>query len=421
VLFLPGIQASRLYKDGLFGIEDRVWEPNSLFSNDVRDLSMNEDGESEKEIYTRDVIDRAVGTDVYRDFLEMLEEQKTATVPIKDFVAFAYDWRFSVTDIIQNGTAYEEEIKQVQAEVERLAAESHSGQVTIIAHSNGGLLAKALIRSLEAVDKEHLVDRLVFLGTPQLGTPKAIATLLHGYDQSDAYGGLIISAGSARTVANNLPGLYALLPSERYVAEMTGPIIRFEQGTPTDPYRSLYGSEINSFLQYQTFLYGSDVFDRGLDEMVSVPTRVNPTLFNTAMQEHSEWMDAWEAPASIDVVEIVGVGLPTLSAITYRSIPERKCAVVGSGMILCVTEYDIKPYANFTVQGDETVVADSARGYVGDKQTFFVALNQLSDARLSSGLSAISHFNELPRRKRTGYQWSFELVKSEGVAWCICV
>ena len=41
VLFLPGIQASRLYTDGILGSEDRLWE--SVFENDLRQLAMTEE------------------------------------------------------------------------------------------------------------------------------------------------------------------------------------------------------------------------------------------------------------------------------------------------------------------------------------------------------------------------------------------
>ena len=56
VLFLPGIQASRLYRERIIGTEDRIWEAQGNI--DALDLRFNDSLNSVEEIYTRDVIDK---------------------------------------------------------------------------------------------------------------------------------------------------------------------------------------------------------------------------------------------------------------------------------------------------------------------------------------------------------------------------
>jgi hypothetical protein len=394
VLFLPGIQASRLYKDGILGTEDQVWPPSANFGNDIHDLAMTTEGFSAEQIYTRDVIDSSAGVGrVYGGFLNFLENQKTAALPIKDYVAFAYDWRFDVNDIVLSGTQYESELKSAVSEIERLANESYTGRVSIIAHSNGGLLAKAIVRELEFQGEASLVDKIIFLGVPHLGTPKAIGTLLHGYDQTDVLGGIVVNAYDVRQVINNMPGVYGLLPSEKYFDSATDPVVSFESGAATDQYRSRYGEHLDSFSEYKDFLYGDDGFDRGLDEGVSNPVRVNRQLFDEALRRHAEIYDNWEAPEPIEVIEIVGVGLPTMKAATYRTVTERKCSIGDGGRPFCLTTSEIKPYAVLSKQGDATVVDISADGYAGKKQTLYLDLFDLNEEYRDRGLSSIEHYN----------------------------
>jgi hypothetical protein len=110
ILFLPGIQSSRLYIDTFVGTTDRVWEPNH--NQDVQQLSMSESGVSVvDDIYTEDVIDEVHGfVPVYADFLEYLDSLRTNGT-ISDFETFAYDWRYNVADIVEDGTQYPDGVR----------------------------------------------------------------------------------------------------------------------------------------------------------------------------------------------------------------------------------------------------------------------------------------------------------------------
>ena len=61
---------------------------------------------------------------------------------------------------------------------------------------------------------------------PQTGTPKAIAVLLHGYQEA-LLSGIIVKTSTARTLAENLPAAYNLLPSEKYFYDVATPLWNF--------------------------------------------------------------------------------------------------------------------------------------------------------------------------------------------------
>ncbi len=76
---------------------------------------------------------------------------------IIDYVSYAYDWRDSVDDVARFGSVYRNgERKNPVEEVQRLAQSSFSNKVTIVAHSNGGLLAKAVMQSWNVKEKRSL-------------------------------------------------------------------------------------------------------------------------------------------------------------------------------------------------------------------------------------------------------------------------
>lgn len=365
VLFLPGIQASRLYTDGLLGTEDMLWEPN--INDDVAQLAMAENGTSVNDIYTRDVVNEIFGVlNVYKTFLSMLEDMKERE-EIKDFLPFPYDWRYDVQDLVVSGTKYDTGVKSAIDEIEKLAADSYSNRVTIVAHSNGGLFAKALMIELEGRNIAHLIDKVVFIGTPQLGTPKAIGAILHGYGQKYG-GGFISDDATARDVIRNMPGAYALLPSDAYFEEVGGTVVTNDD-KPQTTYLDSYNN-IDTYAKLVDFM--TDAQDtRGDDVSIQVPNTSNAALLQKARDLHRE-LDSWIAPSSTQVFEIAGVGIATIKAFEYKSFP---CSVDVVGL-LCLGGGYSKPSPVTTVYGDETVVATSAVAYKGDKFTAYVDLQE---------------------------------------------
>lgn len=365
VLFLPGIQASRLYMDE-GGDENQLWEPN--VNVDVEKLAMTANGESVNDIYTKDVIDEVnvlpLGqSNIYKSFLSNMEGLVSEGI-INDFNSFAYDWRYSVFDVAIEEVDYKSESKRLLDEVLALADNSYTGKVTLIGHSNGGLVAKALLEEYGDTFLAGKVDKLIMIGTPQLGTPKAIGSMLHGLDQSLGYG-LIASADTVRQVTKNLPGAYTLLPSPRYFEEVSDSIITTDDSDLAESV-SAYG-DIDSANKLRDFLVDS------LNTREEINSLNNPIILNNQfIAEASAYqaiLDDWQAPAGVEVYEVVGTGLATTKGYEYR---EYGCSSTENA--LCILNSYLKPFPILSNDGDQTVMAISAEGYEGGKTTVKINL-----------------------------------------------
>ncbi|MAZ30106.1 hypothetical protein CL655_02360 [bacterium] len=369
VLFLPGIKASRLYEDGLVG-SDRLWEPNN--NGDVLQLALDESGDSINDIYTSDILEEIFGVDnVYKEFSDRMDDlvATTSEAQIAAWIPFPYDWRQSVFDVVENGTQYQDGLRFPVDALEQLAEQSLSGQVTIIAHSNGGLLGKALISELERQGKVDLVDHFIMIGTPQLGTPKLLASALHGYKEELAYG-LIASDETVRGIIRNMPGAYGLLPGEAYFDSRNDIVIGFDASETTAPFREVYGNAV-TFDELDDFLLGGD--GRGRAETANEAEILNEILLTKANQERL-LLDNWVAPSNVNVYEIVGTGIDSISGFEYQEFPTWRC-LLG----VCRQSSKIyEPIPYVTQFGDETVVGNSADGGESDA-TYYVDLNRLDD------------------------------------------
>ncbi len=368
ILFLPGIQASRLYVNDS-GSEEKLWEPGG--DVDVARLAMTESGESIEDVYTKDVIDEklgvAIGGNIYKGFLQYLVDlDDVSGGPLVR--SFPYDWRQDVFDIVANGTKFDDgQMVQPTDILESLAELSPTEKVTIIAHSNGGLLAKAILLKLEEEGKTNLVDKVIFIATPHLGTPKGLMALLHGYDQRLGLG-IIAQDEVIREVMQNMPGVYGLLPSETYVSSLTEPMISFDSSSSTKIYRDRYGFTISNMNEYTDFLEGQEGrIDAG--NLVNEISTANGTMLEDGLQRHRELLDNWDAPNSVEVFNIVGTGLATPNSIEYREFLHAPCP---SGQ--CVLKGKLEPVVHFTRYGDETVVSRSSSDTNQDVNQFYFNL-----------------------------------------------
>jgi nitrous oxidase accessory protein NosD/pimeloyl-ACP methyl ester carboxylesterase len=377
VLFLPGIQASRLYAGqdivlpGLannIDVGDKLWEQ----TNDKRlaFLAMDANGESIYDIYTKDVLDEiGLGSNIYKGFLGLLEDMKSDDKVIDNYLPFAYDWRYSVFDVATKPVQYENEVKLLKDELIKLAADSHTDKVTIVAHSNGGLVAKALLHEYGDNELKGLVDKVIMIGTPQLGTPKGISALLHG-QVLDGFGGILTSDAVLRDAVNNMPGAYTLLPSERYMSEvLDGQLVTVPAGFDISVYDGVSTrAELNALLLDSQGVIGDT-------PSIEEPMQLNQALLNRALAEQAI-LDAWRPPAGVEVYEVAGTGIPTPSAVYYEKVPTVTCSSAAAVFLAtgCEGEIILKPKLRTTIQGDETVVLGSARGQLGDKRTLTVNL-----------------------------------------------
>ncbi len=355
VLFLPGIESSRLYRPDYNGGEDKLWEPN--IDADVQDLYLGSGGTGGRsDIYTKekDVIDTdPTGHDIYKPFLTKMDGLKSVGT-IADWEPIAYDWRLSLDEILSSGHDINGRIyytgdlagtttPYVIQELRKLASTSKSGKVTIVAHSNGGLVAKRLTEILGPTEASKLIDKIILVAVPQVGTPMAIGAGLHGYGQ-ELGRGYVESKNSARTFASTSPMFYNLLPSQGYFTQVDNSVIYFDPST--SEWITRYGGVVHSQDRLDTFL--TDSYRRSDPQTgnVNQPTQLDAGLLTQANALHTH-LDTWTPPIGVDLIQIAGWGLPTMSGITYKqSSPE--------------SQTSISPDIVTTIDGDGTVVTPSA-------------------------------------------------------------
>jgi pimeloyl-ACP methyl ester carboxylesterase len=395
ILFLPGIAGSRLYE-----VSENVWERcasdvgDSYFKRwfpetdcDNTKLEMDPSGISYHDLVTKDVADEVaipgVGLNIYKTFLGELGQWKNDEHIIADYSAVPYDWRLSLDDLLIKGkknadgyidySAYPDAGKEpyIMSELMRLASSSRTHKVTIVAHSNGGLVAKELMRRLQSEGKENMVDKIILVAVPEVGTPDAVATLLHGSKMGPL--GIVSDTAQTREVSKNMPSAYNLLPSPEYFTtdiSQRVPIASFDNSALYTNQRNAYEKTVENYDEITGYVLGLEDRPDPTYNETNLPAKGNNTLFTKALVAHGN-LDAWRPASTTEVIEVAGWGIETLAGIEYGS--ETYCAKSHRewfGFVKVCDEYGIKPKLKniLTVNGDETVVSDSAH-YLSDKGT----------------------------------------------------
>jgi pimeloyl-ACP methyl ester carboxylesterase len=340
ILFLPGTEGSRLYGSG-----GRLWEP--LSDGNVQQLYMNSAGLSFREdIHTKDVIDQAYasssGPNIYKSFLNDLESRRDAEHSIAAYAIAPYDWRLSPDEIVTHGNQLSEgyisydsffgstSTPYIIEQLRTLAQTSRTGKVTIVAHSYGGLVAKALMKYIQDNDIQGVdgsliskIDNLVLVGVPQTGTPQAIGATLHGYDlgfTNEDGSFILMSDEVGRTFASTSAMSYNLLPSDAYFdgdgSGITTAPITFINGTATKLYTDYYGNEVTSTDALYAFLLGYEGRPQAASDDLYSPSILSNASTVEAENIHYG-LDHWVAPTSTSVYQIAGWGEDTLAQIQY--------------------------------------------------------------------------------------------------------
>ncbi len=347
VLFIPGIKGSVLKINN-----DIVWPP-TFWSNDLPELALTDGGESVNPVVVDGVLETFYGTSIYSGFISFMDGL-VASGTTTEWKALPYDWRFSPERILVDGIQTPAGIVDPIEEIEALAASSETGKVTIVAHSMGGLLGKALIKRLQDDGKEGLIDSFIMVGTPQLGTPQAAASLLHGDDEG-ILSGFIVNPATAREIAQNFQSTYDLLPSSRYFDEVAEPVIIFDPSAVfTQAWRDYWGPAIDTYAEFFSFITGGGVVrtDPELTQLW-IPEILRTGLVENARDFHNLY-DTYAFPDSIRVVQVAGWGAPTVKGVMYKNRHFRQ---------------NYEPL--FTIEGDNTVVYPSAISSIADETYFF--------------------------------------------------
>jgi pimeloyl-ACP methyl ester carboxylesterase len=357
VLFIPGIESSRLYRDqkSAFGIgttTNTLWEPNR--NDDVRALFLDAHGSStDQSIYSGDPIGSAWGYSVYASFMKSLDSLVAAGA-IAEWKPFGYDWRKPIDQVALGWEKKATTTVSLIDMVADIARRSKTGKVDIVAHSNGGLVARYLIKALADRGESSLVDTIISVAVPYLGTPEAIGGILHGDDESVA-DGLLLKTSVARDLGVNMPSAYSLVPSSAYYIRSPGSTISFVSGTPSTINDGAYPHSIASFADMSSFMSdsrharvhasSSDIID---------PIQANASLLASAGALHAA-LDYLSWPADIARWAIVGWNALTTTGISYGS--RERCGLSLAGWSCATSPTHTEMRSNM---GDGTVVAQSA-------------------------------------------------------------
>ncbi len=384
VLFLPGLEASRLYwtdPNCLFlSCENQLWLANS--DADAEKLYLNPMGSSILgNIYTsiirgplEEVPLPIAGTNIYKTFLKDLKSWRDDERIIRDFAVTPYDWRLSIDDVLEKGVRDGDKVfyggapgTYILDEFLRMASSSRTKKVTIIAHSNGGLVAKRLMLKLREMGREDLVDNLILVAVPQIGTPKAVGGLLHGTDLGIS---VFLDEMHARTLGENMPSGYALMPSQKYFdtvsySSITSKLVTFTNSPLYANERARYGLLVSNMTELRGFLLGSEGRTEPADNDPDAPNVLKEGLLDQALMTHAQ-IDDWQPATSTRVIQIAGWGESTISGVSYYTEEKQDCRIVQNTYSIgsheeCGPYYEVKKYRpNFTTEGDGTVVVPSA-------------------------------------------------------------
>jgi pimeloyl-ACP methyl ester carboxylesterase len=345
VMFLPGIKGSKLYENNplCFGLFDAcdipLWIP--LLDLSVPELFMDAAGKSNRRVFTKegDIVSSAFGQNFYDALVQKMNNAQSEGTYGKNWQwkPIAYDWRMSLQDIVNNGAQFGQRIyyedatstPYIEQSLRALAASSPTGKVTLLAHSNGGLVAKALLQKLGDSEAAKLVDSVIMVGVPQSGAPRALGSALYGDSESIPSTGrlanLVMSARHAREFALTAPVAYHLLPSARYTKQKneTHPLIKFEDGSLLSNERALYGETIDSPEELHSYLLD----DQHIRSMPATSDLTAPNILHESLATYAEdihtSLDNWVPPAGIQVYEVAGYGVDTLSGIAMYESPTK--------------------------------------------------------------------------------------------------
>jgi hypothetical protein len=286
VIVIPGIMGSALCQGDreLWGLERLGWYGRAWRwqRSSLRELALNAD--ERRGDYGRVQPNGLLRFPAYTPFLQGFEPYTALTRAIERVVAhpaavlgFAYDWRLPVAyNAGLLATAAREHLGRWHTHPQYLAMrrdlpDTRPGRLVLVAHSMGGLLARALPDGLD-------VRATVTLGAPFDGAAKCALMLATG-----AGAPIPLPRVRLRDAARTMPGVHDLLPTYRCVDDIDG---------DTDP-RQLTPADVAGFggdaeLAQRSFDFYLETSQRALPgEHVVVVGNNQPTLASLTLSAGS--------------------------------------------------------------------------------------------------------------------------------------
>lgn len=195
VIIVPGIMGSKIYD--LFDSKNPLWlPPNKLdIPGNISYLKLKEDGNTDEypALFVGEIIDECYGQEVYGKILHLNSF---------DIHQFPYDWR-------KDNKKSAHKLGDI---VDSIIDNCKVTKVNIVAHSMGGLVTRVYITNTDNADK---INKIVMIGTPNLGSPQAYMVLRWG-DQFDIPFFNKEVDKIIKGLTENMLSVYQLLPSQNY-------------------------------------------------------------------------------------------------------------------------------------------------------------------------------------------------------------
>jgi len=327
VILIPGITGSYLNKN--YGDKEEIWpnvmrllSPTSVTDEFLNDLALNSDGTENIEfpMIPGDIIRGISSVHVFDYLVDKLKEE--GYIEGVDLFVFPYDWRLSTENIAFS----------LNEKINSVLLNDEYNKVDIIAHSMGGLVAKNYIKN-NGSDK---IDQLIFLGTPQLGAPKAFKTLMFGDSMGYQFLSLLkLNPSRAKYISQNMPSVYELLPSKKYI--------------------NLNGNYIERL--FNNKLIRMELNYGGVKDLMIEKGR-NPLMFPFAENLH-DGIDNLDL-SSVSSYNFIGCNSPTIGQIKFEDETSWLGKILG----------DKEDFKLGYTDGDETVPLISARESIGTERFY---------------------------------------------------
>jgi triacylglycerol esterase/lipase EstA (alpha/beta hydrolase family) len=331
VLIIPGVLGTEIWK----GVE-KLWIDLARNLTDLGDqfmdpLQFDEDlNPIDQNLTVGSVIGKSEFGPFAFDYTDALvkEFENQGYVKNIDLFLFPYDWRYGVSN---------DNVNLLKQKIQSIVNQTGSNKIDVVAHSTGGLLVKKYVMNFP---DSHHVDKAVFVGVPNTGAPKAIKVFLQG----DNFGIPWLADAEMKKIAENLPVVYDLSPSEQYFNQKGSYVRVIEDKTFSIDIKDLNFSEAKDFL----------VLEHGLNLQA---------ILNSG-NLHTEAFDNFDLRnANVDLYAIDGCKTATIG----RVIEKHSTSVLGTKIV----NYDTPQL----VPGDGTVPLESSTNLPINSQNKYYALD----------------------------------------------
>ena len=260
IVFLPGVMGTLLRNDvqsgggcdanrgGRIWIEwEKLGALQPLYLNDQGDGPV--DGcdviQPDGRMNTRLTIPVFGERDV-KPYEQFIEQATLAGFPVLNYPG--YDWRLSLTDAVAKLDTF------IDANV------GAGGKVFLVAHSMGGLLARAYVADATRANK---IAGVVTVGTPYLGAPELAKAVASGKPGTPV--DFRLNSDQIRILARSAPGIQQLLPSAAYFTGLTAGYYQPVTGATLDTYQKTADYFVQQNYVRDNVLSMADTFHVGLD------------------------------------------------------------------------------------------------------------------------------------------------------------